>query len=26
MNAMGIVGYWSKVREQRRSAETGQAS
>jgi glyoxylase-like metal-dependent hydrolase (beta-lactamase superfamily II) len=26
MNAMGIVGYWSKVREQRRSAVTGQAS
>ena len=26
MNAMGIVGYWSKVRAQRRSAETGQAS
>ena len=26
MNAMGIVGYWSKVREQRRSSETGQAS
>ena len=26
MNAMGIVGYWSKVREQRRSAETDQAS
>jgi glyoxylase-like metal-dependent hydrolase (beta-lactamase superfamily II) len=26
MNAMGIVGYWSTVREQRRSAETGQAS
>jgi glyoxylase-like metal-dependent hydrolase (beta-lactamase superfamily II) len=26
MNAMGIVGYWLKVREQRRSAETGQAS
>jgi glyoxylase-like metal-dependent hydrolase (beta-lactamase superfamily II) len=26
MNAMGIVGYWSRVREQRRSAETGQAS
>ena len=26
MNAMGIVGYWSKVREQRRSTETGQAS
>jgi glyoxylase-like metal-dependent hydrolase (beta-lactamase superfamily II) len=26
MNAMGIVGYWSRAREQRRSAETGQAS
>jgi glyoxylase-like metal-dependent hydrolase (beta-lactamase superfamily II) len=26
MNAMGIVGYWSRVRERRRSAETGQAS
>jgi len=26
LNAMGILGYWSKVREQRRSAETGQAS
>lgn len=26
MNAMGIVGYWSRVREKRRSAETGQAS
>jgi len=26
MNAMGIVGYWSMVQEQRRSAETGQAS
>jgi len=26
LNALGIVGYWSKVREQRRSAETGQAS
>ena len=26
MNAMGIVGYWSRVREQRRSAATGQAS
>lgn len=26
MNAMGIVGYWSTVRERRRSAETDQAS
>jgi glyoxylase-like metal-dependent hydrolase (beta-lactamase superfamily II) len=26
MNAMGIVGYWSTVRERLRSAETGQAS
>ena len=26
LNALGILGYWSKVREQRRSDETGQAS
>jgi glyoxylase-like metal-dependent hydrolase (beta-lactamase superfamily II) len=26
MNAMGIIDYWSRVRERRRSAETGQAS
>jgi glyoxylase-like metal-dependent hydrolase (beta-lactamase superfamily II) len=26
MNAMGIVAYWSGIRDQRRAAETGQAS
>jgi hypothetical protein len=26
MNAMGIIDYWSRVLERRRSAETGQAS
>jgi glyoxylase-like metal-dependent hydrolase (beta-lactamase superfamily II) len=26
MNAMGIVGYWSRVRDRQRATETGQAS